>query len=127
LTQGLAVTYFDSSIPKYFSKTSNLVTSIRKSNVSHFDRIPSYAFWDEPQRGARHRLKEELLVFEEAHQELQDTTLDQDSKAHNLAQQVLKNSVAWIIQFVGYMEDTYKDLIWQNTFTIEKAWQLVTQ
>jgi hypothetical protein len=127
LTQGLAVTSFDARIPKYFSKTSNLVTSIRKSNVSHFDRIPSYALWDEPQSGARDRLKEELLVFEEAHQELIDTTLDQNSKAHNLAQQALKNSVAWIIQLVGYMEDTYKDLIRQNTFTIEKAWQLVTQ
>jgi hypothetical protein len=39
----------------------------------------------------------------------------------------LNNSVAWILQLVGYMEDTYKDLIRQNTFTIEKAWQLVTQ
>jgi hypothetical protein len=127
LTQGLAVTSFDSRIPKYFSKTSNLVTSIRKSNVSHFDMIPSYAVWDEPQSGARDRLKEELLVFEEAHQELIEQTLDPESKAYNMAKQALNNSVSWIIQLVGYMEDTYKDLIRQNTFTVEKAWQLVTQ
>jgi hypothetical protein len=25
------------------------------------------------------------------------------------------------------MEDTYKDMFWHNTFTLEKAWQLVTQ
>jgi hypothetical protein len=66
-------------------------------------------------------------VFEEAHQELIDTTLDPESKAYHLAQQALNNSVSWIIQLVGYMEDTYKDLIRQNTFTIDKAWQLVTQ
>jgi hypothetical protein len=45
LAQGLAVTSFDSRIPKYISKTSNLVTTIQKSNTL------SYAVWDEPQRG----------------------------------------------------------------------------
>jgi hypothetical protein len=71
--------------------------------------------------------KEELLVFEEAHQKLIDQTLNQECKAYNLAQQALNNSVAWIIHLIGYMEDAYKALIQQNKFTIEKAWQLVTQ
>jgi hypothetical protein len=81
LIQGFAVTSFDSMIPKYFSKTSNLVTTIRKSNVSHFDMMHSYAVLDEPQSGVRNRLKEELLVFVEAHQELIEQTLEPESKA----------------------------------------------
>jgi hypothetical protein len=36
--------------------------------------ISSYAVWDEPQSGVRDRLKEELLVFEAAHQELFEQT-----------------------------------------------------
>jgi hypothetical protein len=67
LTQGLAVTSFDSRIPKYFSQTYNMVTTIQKSNVRHFDMISSYAVWNEPQSGVRDRLTEELFVFEEAH------------------------------------------------------------
>jgi hypothetical protein len=127
LTQALAVTSFDSIIPKYYSKTRNIVSTIRKSNVSHFDMIPSYAVWDEPQSGVRDRLKEELIVFEESHQEIIKQKLNQGSKAYNLAQQALNNPVSWNIQLIGYMEETYKDLIQQTTFTVGKAWQLVTQ
>jgi hypothetical protein len=47
---------FWSKNPKYFSNTSNMVTTILNSNVSHFDMIPSYSVWDEPQSGVRDRL-----------------------------------------------------------------------
>jgi hypothetical protein len=44
-----------------------------------------------------------------------------------MAKQALNNSVSWIFKLVGYMEETYQDLITANTCTVKKAWQLVTQ
>jgi hypothetical protein len=128
LTQAAAITSFESRIPKLFSKSSSISGNILKRHgTSHFDQVASYGEWSEPGTGFRARIKEELLNFEQTHTLMIEDGLSPDTKAYNISKLALTESVAWIQQLMSYMEDTYKDLIRQNSFTVEKAWQLTTQ
>jgi hypothetical protein len=127
LTQSLMITSFDSRIPKYFASSGSAAPSIRKANASYFDRIPTYRDWDEPITGFRDRLKEELQIFDTSHSEVIRNSLDPTNLAYSIATASVTNSVTWILLLVGYIDDTYKNLMTQNTFTTDKAWQLATQ
>jgi hypothetical protein len=127
LTQSLLLTSFDSRLPKYFASASSSTPSIRKPNASYFDRIPSYRDWDEPVTGFRDRLKEELQIFDTAHTEVIRNSLDPTSLSYSIETTSVTNSVTWILLLVSYIDDTYKSLLTQNTFTTEKAWKMVTQ
>jgi hypothetical protein len=83
--------------------------------------------WDVPRQGFRDRLKEEVRMVERSHLSIINDSLIPGSKAHGIAVMSVKNSVAWILQFIMYIDDTCRDLIGENTFSKEKAWQLVTQ
>jgi hypothetical protein len=127
LTQSLLLTSFDSRLPKFFASAGSTAPSIRKPNASYFDRIPSYRDWDEPITGFRDRLKEEIQIFDTSHSEVIRNSLDPTGMAYSIATSSVPHSITWILLLVGYMDDTYKNLMTQNTFTSEKAWQLVTQ
>jgi hypothetical protein len=125
MTMAVAVCSFDSRLPKFFSRATTIPTG-HKENASYFDRIPSYAAWDESGTGYRDRLKDEIASFEEAHQDLIDVTLQSETKPHSIATLSLSNSVSWLQLFVSYLEETYKDLM-KHKFSTEKAWRLVTR
>lgn len=127
LTQGLCITSFDTRFPKIFSKASLVVASQSKGSISHFDRVASFAAWDENQCGLKDVIKDQLGSFEISHQEEIDANTDKDSKVRAVATQALQTSVLWITQFINYIDDTYKGFMRQHTFTTSKAWELVTQ
>jgi hypothetical protein len=130
MTQGTAISSFESRVPKFFSKSSSITGAmLRKKGISHFDQIQSYKDWSETGHGFQQRLKDELRLFATAHTSLiNDAFLSQtDSKAYALAKYALAELLAWIAQLSTYMDDTYNDLTLHNTFSPEKAWQLTTQ
>jgi hypothetical protein len=129
ITQGLAISSFDTRLPKLLSKSTSLAGAIgRRGAMSHFDQIPSYKKeWDEPGCGFRERLKEELINFEFIHTKVIEGGLSPDSKAFGIAKLSVTESESWILQLIMFIDNTYKDLIRQNTFAADKAWQLTTQ
>jgi hypothetical protein len=128
LTQSIAISSFETRIPKFFSKSTTIASGmLKKSSYSHFDQIPSYKEWDQSTNGYRARLKEELKNFDIAHTKLIEDTLDVNSKAYSILKLSVTESITWILQLIMYMDDTYNDLIRHNTFSEEKAWQLTTQ
>jgi hypothetical protein len=124
----MAITSFETRIPKYFSKSVAVVSGAgRKGGYSHFDRIPTYNDWNETTIGYRDRLKEELANVERVHENIIETKMDNSSKAFAIAKLSLKESVSWVVKLISYIDDTYSDLVRHNTFVSDKAWQLTTQ
>jgi hypothetical protein len=65
IADGVAITSFDSKIPKFFSKSHG--HKVVKTDSYFFDAIGSYQDWDDPSTGYRLRLQEELSNFEDIH------------------------------------------------------------
>jgi outer membrane murein-binding lipoprotein Lpp len=128
LTQSLAISSFETRIPKYFSKSASVAVSmLKKPSFSHFDQIPSYTEWNASTHGYRERLRDELKFFDMAHTKLIEQNLSDNQQAYNLAKLSMAESITWIFQLIMYLDDTYNDLVRQNTFNPDKAWQLTTQ
>ena len=65
IADGVAVTSYDSKIPKVFSRSHG--HRVVKTDSSFLDAIPSYQDWDDPGTGHRCRLQEELSNFDDIH------------------------------------------------------------
>lgn len=130
ITQGLAISSFDCSMPKFFSvapSAANKKPKIRKPDSSHFDNIDNYEDWDLPIMGFRAKLKDHLEEFEETHVRMIGEVLSPDEPAYRIATMSVQTSVSWIQSFIAYLDETYLDTARLQSFTPARAWQLVTQ
>jgi hypothetical protein len=124
LSDGLAMTSFETQIPRYFCKP--MAYSVVKNDGSYFDEIVSNEEWQTPGDGFRDKLKEELSLFKSSHQGNIDLALERDSPAYSIASMALTESVAWVEGFIVFVDDYQRDLT-RAKFGTKKAWHVTTR
>jgi hypothetical protein len=72
------------------------------------------------------RLQEALMEFQESHGTFIDQAVEIGSKPHTLAHAALTESVAWIIGFIQFMDEYYRELS-KAKFGTGKAWHVTTR
>ena len=123
LADGLAMTLFETKIPRYFSQSAT--HKVVKVDASFFDSIPTFEEWDHPNSGFRTRLKEELITFRDGHQDNIDEAFERGSIAYAVANMALTESVAWLEGFIVFLDDCNRDLT-KAKFGSKKAWHVTT-
>jgi len=121
--QALAITSFESRLPRFFSTDSK--NYIRKDE-SYFPAIKSWDDWDLPNDGHRDRLKQELHLFKTGHQFLLDTELTPLSPYHTLCQLALTESVAWVEGVCKFIDETYNEYA-RSRYGNKRAWHITTR
>jgi hypothetical protein len=124
LADGIAMTSFETKIPRYFSAAAT--HKVVKQDASYFDTVATFEEWDVPNSGYRTRLKEELVTFRAAHQDNIDETLERDSFGYAVATMALTESVSWIEGFIVFLDDYHRDLA-KAKFGTKKAWHVTTR
>jgi hypothetical protein len=124
LADGLAMTSFETKVPRYFSQTS--VHKVVKNDASYFETIGNHDEWDSPISGFRARLKEELSTFRAAHQDNIDEALERDTMGYAVATMALTDSVSWLEGFIVFLDDYHRDLT-KAKFGTKKAWHVTTR
>lgn len=123
-TGGLAATSFERRIPKIFLKS--VAFKAVRQDTSYFYTITSYCEWCAPDDGFRDSFLKLLKEFQQDHQQLLAAELDQTSTFYHVAHTSLTVSVAWLEEFVRYMDDTYTDYV-DSKFNSKKAWNITTR
>jgi hypothetical protein len=118
------MTSFDAKTPKYFSRLQG--HRVLKLDASYFDTIVSHAEWADVATGFKMRLQEALAEFQESHACFIDQAVEPGSKGHALAHSALTESVAWIIGFIQFIDEYYRELS-KAKFGPSKAWHVMTR
>ena len=121
--EGIAVTSFEQSVPKLFSKASFKVV---RNDTSYFDTIMSYGDWSTTDDGYRDIIVDRLKEFKEDHEALILQQLDISSPMYTVAFNSLTVSVAWIEELIRYIDSTYKEYT-ESKFSSKKAWSITTR
>jgi hypothetical protein len=124
IADSVAMTSFDAKTPKYFSRLQG--HRVLKLDASYFDTIVSHADWADVATGFKMRLQEALAEFQESHACFIDQAVEPGSKAHVLANAALTESVAWIIGFIQFIDEYYRELS-KAKFGPTKAWHVTTR
>jgi hypothetical protein len=124
IADSVAMTSFDAKTPKYFSKSQ--AHRVLKLDASYFDTIVSHAEWADVSTGFKMRLQEALAEFQESHASFIDHGVMTGSKVHALAHGALTESCAWIVGFVQFIDEYYRELS-KAKFGPTKAWHVTTR
>jgi hypothetical protein len=124
IADSVAMTSFDAKTPKYFSRLQG--HRVLKLDASYFDTITSHSEWADVATGFKMRLQEALAEFQESHTCFIDQAVEPGSKAHALAHSALTESVAWIIGFIQFIDEYYRELA-KAKFGPTKAWHVTTR
>ena len=104
--QALAISSFETRIPRFFSTDGS--TYVRKDE-SYFSNIKSWDDWDRPNDGYRDRLLLELQLFKVGHMETLDVKLQPLTPYYNLCVLALTESVSWVEGLAKFVDDTYNE------------------
>ena len=125
ISDGVAITSFDSKIPKFFSRSHG--HKVVKSDGSFLDAIASYQEWDDPGTGYRLRLQEELSNFEDIHGTyLEEYFAEESGKGYSISRLALTESMGWIEGFITFIDTYYRELT-KAKFGSPKAWHVTTR
>jgi hypothetical protein len=86
----------------------------------------SHAEWADVSTGFKMRLQEALAEFQESHTSFIDHGVKTGSKVHALAHGALAESCAWIVGFVQFIDEYYRELS-KAKFGPTKAWHVTTR
>jgi hypothetical protein len=124
LTEAVAISSFESRLPKYFTKKSHVGTT--NLDTSCLEQITSYENWVDPNFGFALNLKEELVLFEESHRADLENQWDQDSPAYTVAIQALGASVEWVSGLIQFIDEYHKQMKAAG-FSVKKSFHLATR
>jgi hypothetical protein len=124
IADSVAMTSFDTKTPKFFSKVQG--HRVLKGDASYLDLVPCHADWSDVGTGFRMRLQEALAEFQESHASFIDQSVEIGSKPHTLAHAALTESAAWIIGFIQFIDEYYRELS-KAKFGSAKAWHVTTR
>jgi hypothetical protein len=124
IANSVAMTSFDAKTPKYFLRLQG--HRVLKLDASYFDTIMSHSDWADVATGFKMRLQEALAKFQESHSCFIDQAVELGSKSHALAHSALTESVAWIIGFIQFIDEYYRELS-KAKFGPAKAWHVTTR
>jgi hypothetical protein len=124
IADSVAMTSYDVKTPKFFCK--NQGHRVLKGDASYLDAVPSHSDWSDVGTGYKMKLQEALAEFQESHGTFIDQAVVVGSKPHTLAHAALTESVAWIIGFIQFMDEYYRELS-KAKFGSGKAWHVTTR
>jgi hypothetical protein len=125
IADGVAITSFDSKIPKFFSRSHG--HKVVKTDGSFLDAIASYQEWDDPGTGYRLRLQEELANFEDIHGTyLEEYFAYEAGQGYAISRLALTESMGWIEGFITFIDTYYRELT-KAKFGSAKAWHVTTR
>jgi hypothetical protein len=124
IADGVAMTSFDKKTPKYFSKSQG--HQVLQFDSSYFDVITSFSDWSDVATGFKMRLQEGMAEFQVSHASFIDQAAEIGSKIHTLAHSMLTESVAWIIGFIQFVDEYYRELS-KAKFGPAKSWHVTTR
>jgi hypothetical protein len=125
IADGVAITSFDSKIPKFFSRSHG--HKVVKADGSFLDSIASYQEWDDPGTGYRLRLLEELSNFEDIHGTyLEEYFSYETGQGYSISRLALTESMGWIEGFITFIDTYYRELT-KAKFGSAKAWHVTTR
>jgi hypothetical protein len=125
IADGVAITSFDSKIPKFFSRSHG--HKVVKADGSFLDSIASYQEWDDPGTGYRLRLQEELSNFEDIHGTyLEEYFAYETGQGYSISRLALTESMGWIDGFITFIDTYYRELT-KAKFGAAKAWHVTTR
>ena len=124
--QAVALTSFETRIPKVFCGDNNKGVGIVREGESYFKRIKTWEDWNTPNDGFRDQVKHELTVFEIGHQEVLDAELTSLSLYHTLCSKSLTDSVGWAYKLIKFIDDTYREYS-RAKYSSKKAWHVATK
>jgi hypothetical protein len=125
IADSVAMTSFDAKTPKYFSRIHGHRV-LKLDALYLFDTIVSHAEWADVATGFKMQLQEALAKFQESHVSFIDQAVDIGSKVHTVAHAALTESVAWIIGFIQFVDEYYRELS-KAKFGPMKAWHVTTR
>jgi hypothetical protein len=125
IADGVAITSFDSKIPKFFSQSHG--HRVVRTDGSFLDSIGTYQEWDDPGTGYRLRLQEELANFDDIH----GTYLDEyfaceTGQGYSICRLALTESMGWIEGLITFIDTYYRELT-KAKFGAAKAWHVTTR
>ena len=123
--QAVALTSFETRIPKVFCGESRSVGVVRDGD-SYFKSIKSWDDWNTPNDGYRDQIKRELTVFEIGHKETMEAELESLSVFHTLCSKSLTDSVGWGHKLIKFIDDTYREYS-RARYSSKKAWHVATK
>jgi hypothetical protein len=124
ISQGLAITSFENTIPKMFSKS--LDHKVLRDDASYFNMIPNFHDWDLKDGGWRDKIKEELVRFSMGHARTIDEIFERGSPGDTLARLCLVETVSWIEGFLSFIDGYQKELT-LGKFGVKKGWSVTTR
>jgi hypothetical protein len=125
ITDGVAITSFDSKISKFFSQSHG--HKVMKADGLFLDAITSYQEWDDTGTGYRLCLQEELSNFEENHGTyLKENFAYETGQGYSVSRLALTESMAWIEGLIAFMDTYYQELT-KAKFGSTKAWYVTTR
>jgi hypothetical protein len=124
IADSVAMTSFDTKTPKFFCKTQG--HKVLKGDASYLDAIPTQSDWADVATGFKMRLQEALAEFQESHGTFIDQAVEIGSKPHTLAHAALTESAAWLIGFIQFVDEYYRELS-KAKFGSGKAWHVTTR
>jgi hypothetical protein len=124
IADSVAMTSFDTKTPKFFCKTQG--HRVLKGDASYLDAIPTQNDWSDVATGYKMRLQEALMEFQESHGTFIDQSVEIGSRPHTLAHAALTESSAWLIGFIQFIDEYYRELS-KAKFGAGKAWHVTTR
>jgi hypothetical protein len=124
LTEGVAMTSFDSLLPKYFAKDGS--HRVVRYGDSYFDKIANWSDWDHPVTGFRDQLKTELQFFRQSHLEVLRSFLEASGRFYAVCLASLTESIAFAEAFIVWFDDTFREYESARLGT-KKAFHVVTR
>jgi hypothetical protein len=125
ITNGIAITSFDSKIPKFFFSPSH-GHKVVNSDGLFLDLIGSYQQWDNPGTGQRLCLQEELANFDDMHGNyLEEHFLYETGQGYSICHLALIESMDWIEELFTFIV-TYNCELSKAKFGVAKAWHVTT-
>jgi hypothetical protein len=124
LADGLAMSSFQTKLPRFFSKQG--AHTVIKNDSSFFSEVTTWDEWDSPMTGFRACMKEALTSFRTSHQGNIDDTLERDSLVYAISTMALTESVSWLEGFIVFLDDYYRELT-KAKFGTKKAWHVTTR
>jgi len=123
--QAVALTSFETRIPKVFCGESRSVVMVRDGE-SYFKSIKGWDEWNTPNDGYRDQIKRELTVFEIGHKETLEAELEPLSIFHTLCSKSLTDAVGWGHKLIKFIDDTYREYS-RARYSSKKAWHVATK
>jgi hypothetical protein len=125
VNDGIAITSFETVLPKYFFRQSGDYKVVAGA-VSYLNSVKTFAEWDVPHVGFRDHFRSKMGLVNAALQRSIIEGFVPGTPIYSLAMSSLNTSVAWIEAFFMFIDKKYAELVLAK-FGKNAGWSLTTR